>query len=555
MKIYTSLVAGMLCVSAGVYADAPAGYYSQCEGKSKGALKSQLYTIVKNHTPISYGSGSTGTWWAFESTDVHEDGYWWDIYTDARVSAANRAPSSMNIEHTFPKSWWGGAKNNAYKDIVHLMPVNAAANNLRSNLPYGEVGTEKSYKQDVPSPRFRYGEPVKGQGGGATYVFEPDDEYKGDIARTYFYMVTCYQDLSWSSSNNGQTMAAPGAYPTLQPWAMEMLLRWHRQDPVSQKERDRNDGLYEVQKNRNPFIDHPEMVEHIWGDRQDEGWMTGGTVDPDPGPDPDPEPGKAELTSPMQGDYFVYEGLHPGQTRMIEIPVLGSGFTHSLTASIEGSGAGLFSIMVGQMELKNLSISAADVMSADGYTLKVRYAPVTVSDGVDEAVLIIKSGELDEAVTVHLQGTCAEIAELAAPVALPAEQVSAQSYTVRWLKSAQDVDGYVVYRNVYNADGDAVADTFTYEADADEDSLVIVDRDESLRESYTVTATLGDAESPHSNEIVVDSTAGVSGIGADVDGVVRYFTTAGIELSGAPTQPGVHIVTVGQTVARTVVVK
>lgn len=149
MKIYTSLVAGMLCVSAGVYADAPAGYYSQCEGKSKGALKSQLYTIVKNHTPISYGSGSTGTWWAFESTDVHEDGYWWDIYTDARVSAANRAPSSMNIEHTFPKSWWGGAKNNAYKDIVHLMPVNAAANNLRSNLPYGEVGTEKSYKQDL----------------------------------------------------------------------------------------------------------------------------------------------------------------------------------------------------------------------------------------------------------------------------------------------------------------------------------------------------------------------------------------------------------------------
>lgn len=126
---------------------------------------------------------------------------------------------------------------------------------------------------------------------------------------------------------------------------------------------------------------------------------------------------------------------------------------------------------------------------------------------------------------------------------------------MRWLKSAQDVDGYVVYRNVYNADGDAVADTFTYEADADEDSLVIVDRDESLRESYTVTATLGDAESPHSNEIVVDSTAGVSGIGADVDGVVRYFTTAGIELSGAPTQPGVYIVTVGQTVARTVVVK
>lgn len=547
--ITIALAAAAVCCTA-AHAEAPAGYYNSLDGKKEGELKTAIHNRVTGFRLVSSYSALPDY---FRVTDVYpESNRWWDMYSDIPLYAPSF--KGLNREHSFPKSWWGGSTTvSAYVDLNHLYPSESAANMAKSNYPLGEV--DRSSTVAFENGVSTVGYPVQGQGGGASRVFEPADEYKGDFARTYFYMVTCYQDLSWSSSNNGQTMAAPGAYPTLQPWAMEMLLRWHRQDPVSQKERDRNDGLYEVQKNRNPFIDHPEMVEHIWGDRQDEGWMTGGTVDPDPGPDPDPEPGKAELTSPMQGDYFVYEGLHPGQTRMIEIPVLGSGFTHSLTASIEGSGAGLFSIMVGQMELKNLSISAADVMSADGYTLKVRYAPVTVSDGVDEAVLIIKSGELDEAVTVHLQGTCAEIAELAAPVALPAEQVSAQSYTVRWLKSAQDVDGYVVYRNVYNADGDAVADTFTYEADADEDSLVIVDRDESLRESYTVTATLGDAESPHSNEIVVDSTAGVSGIGADVDGVVRYFTTAGIELSGAPTQPGVYIVTVGQTVARTVVVK
>lgn len=547
--ITIALAAAAVCCTA-AHAEAPAGYYNSLDGKKEGELKTAIHNRVTGFRLVSSYSALPDY---FRVTDVYpESNRWWDMYSDIPLYAPSF--KGLNREHSFPKSWWGGSTTvSAYVDLNHLYPSESAANMAKSNYPLGEV--DRSEKIAFENGVSTVGYPVQGQGGGASRVFEPADEYKGDFARTYFYMVTCYQDLSWSSSNNGQTMAAPGAYPTLQPWAMEMLLRWHRQDPVSQKERDRNDGLYEVQKNRNPFIDHPEMVEHIWGDRQDEGWMTGGPVDPDPGPDPDPEPGKAELTSPMQGDYFVYEGLHPGQTRMIEIPVLGSGFTHSLTASIEGSGAGLFSIMVGQMELKNLSISAADVMSADGYTLKVRYAPVTVSDGVDEAALIIKSGELDEAVTVHLQGTCAEIAELAAPVALPAEQVSAQSYTVRWLKSAQDVDGYVVYRNVYNADGDAVADTFTYEADADEDSLVIVDRDESLRESYTVTATLGDAESPHSNEIVVDSTAGVSGIGADVDGVVRYFTTAGIELSGAPTQPGVYIVTVGQTVARTVVVK
>ncbi|MBP3298959.1 MAG: endonuclease, partial [Muribaculaceae bacterium] len=273
-SVFLTLATALAALSAG--AAIPAGYYDACKGKSKGALKSQLYTIVKNHNAISYGDA---TWRAFKSTDVRDGKYWWDIYTDANVNISGN--SSMNIEHSFPKSWWGGGKNDAYRDIVHLMPVNANANNLRNNYPFAEVETEKSYKQQVPSPRFRYGYPKSGQGGNATYVFEPDDEYKGDLARTYFYMVTCYQNLTWSG--NGTYTAAQNTYPTLQPWAQEMLLRWHREDPVSQKELDRNEGVYREQGNRNPFIDHPEMVEHIWGDRQNQGWAT---VDPDPDPDP-----------------------------------------------------------------------------------------------------------------------------------------------------------------------------------------------------------------------------------------------------------------------------
>ncbi len=95
----------------------------------------------------------------------------------------------------------------------------------------------------------------------AKLVFEPADEYKGDFARTYFYVVTAYQNLSWKYTY----MVADGDYPSLQPWAIEMLLKWHRDDPVSEKELKRNEVVYSIQTNRNPFIDYPELAEYIWG--------------------------------------------------------------------------------------------------------------------------------------------------------------------------------------------------------------------------------------------------------------------------------------------------
>ena len=100
--------------------------------------------------------------------------------------------------------------------------------------------------------------------GRATNLFEPADEYKGDFARMYLYFVTCYQDYSWKSS--ALSMFAQNSYPTLNAYGQSLLLKWHRQDPVSQKEIDRNNAVYSFQGNRNPFIDYPNMVEYIWGD-------------------------------------------------------------------------------------------------------------------------------------------------------------------------------------------------------------------------------------------------------------------------------------------------
>ena len=105
-------------------------------------------------------------------------------------------------------------------------------------------------------------------------VFEPDDEYKGDFARTYFYMAACYNDKisSWTSGEHGGKVMAGNNYPVFKTWVVELLMKWHRQDPVSEKETDRNDAVYAHQRNRNPFIDHPELADYIWGDKKDQSW-------------------------------------------------------------------------------------------------------------------------------------------------------------------------------------------------------------------------------------------------------------------------------------------
>jgi hypothetical protein len=99
-------------------------------------------------------------------------------------------------------------------------------------------------------------------------VFEPSDEFKGDFARNYFYMATCYQDLiaAWQTNDpNANTVLDGTNDKVFEQWYLEMLMNWHNNDPVSQKEIDRNDAIYPVQGNRNPFIDHPEYALQIWG--------------------------------------------------------------------------------------------------------------------------------------------------------------------------------------------------------------------------------------------------------------------------------------------------
>lgn len=556
MKHSYLIAAFVFAASSGiVYADAPAGYYSSCEGKKQRALKSQLHSIIKSHTAIPYGTGNGATWSAFRDTDVDEsDNTWYDIYTTNRVSVSGStgAAAGMNIEHTFPKSWWGGAKNDAYKDICHLMPSNSNANSARGNDPYGEVASESG--SVVPNGTYKRGTPKSGQGGGSSRVFEPCDEYKGDLARNYFYMVTCYQNLSWSAQ--GLFTAEQGDYPTLQPWAIELLLKWHREDPVSDKERKRNDGVYRHQRNRNPFIDHPELVEHIWGNRQDVAWQPGeNPEDPtDPPIDPPKPTDNPVLTSPVDNDFYSAGNAELGQFTEITVPVLGANFSRSITATIATQDAGCFDIIVGSQKFKSLTITPTDINADTGYYLKIRYTPdsFTPSNSCHTTTLTLSSKDLDAPLTVYLQGTCAEKVELSAPVALEAENVEGSNYTARWIRPADEIDGFTLYRDIYTADGSSIDYTIEYDIEPEADSFAITDRNPEIKETYRLVSTKETSVSPMSNVITVAATSSVDMIPDASNAVESWYTVDGLPIEGNPDQPGVYIVRRGNQVVKTV---
>lgn len=256
MKHYITGI-GILLTAMAASATVPSGYYDSLAGKSGEALKAAVKKVAlpTNFTTLSYSSAKI--WPAFEKTDVriiNGKTIWWDMYSNRLVYTDTY--QGMNIEHSVANSWWGGTKNNAYSDLMHLNPSDQTANGQKSNNPMGVVQTA-SFDNGL----VKVGAPKGGTAGSATKVFEPADEYKGDFARAYFYIFTAYDDISWTDqamcSSDGQLL----------PWAVKMLLEWAQNDPVDSKEINRNEEIYKIQHNRNPYIDHPELLEYIWGDK------------------------------------------------------------------------------------------------------------------------------------------------------------------------------------------------------------------------------------------------------------------------------------------------
>ena len=187
------MLATLLAASQTALAAAPGHYYTSAYGKSDEALMTALRDIIYNHTKVSYTSGLLR---AFAVADTDDDGYIIDIYSNCRYSTSDNGSSASHVgegynrEHSFPRSWFGGEVDPMNTDVFHIYPTDIRVNSQRGNHPYGVCanGTRLSYGNYV----------AKGKLGRCTYpgytgdVFEPDDEYKGDLARSYFYMVTCY---------------------------------------------------------------------------------------------------------------------------------------------------------------------------------------------------------------------------------------------------------------------------------------------------------------------------------------------------------------------------
>lgn len=238
-----------------------ADYYRSANGKSGRALKTALHAVVRPHVVREYNQ----LWTDFQKTDRRPDGTVWDMYSGvtryafggpAQGGNYKQEGDAYNREHSFPKSWFKNAAPMS-TDLFHIYPTDGSVNNRRGNYPFGEV------KDTTWTSALAWS--VLGSSASPAYsgtVFAPNDEYKGDFARSYFYMATCYEDqiAGWNSP-----MLDGTAYPAYAPWALEVLLRWAAEDTVSQKEIDRNNAVYGIQQNRNPFIDYPGLEQYIWG--------------------------------------------------------------------------------------------------------------------------------------------------------------------------------------------------------------------------------------------------------------------------------------------------
>ncbi|WP_298470516.1 endonuclease [uncultured Psychrobacillus sp.] len=224
-------------------------YYKDALGKEGAALKAALHEIIDDHTELSYSQ----VWDALKETDEdpkNKNNVILFYSGKSRSKTANGGNvGQWNREHTWAKSHGDfGTSKGPGTDIHHLRPTDVQVNSARGNLDFDNGGS-----------------PVSGCDGcyKTKNSFEPPDRVKGDVARILFYMATRYEagdrvDLELNEKLNNGSAPFHGK--------LSVLLEWHEQDPVDEFELNRNNVIQEWQGNRNPFIDHPEWVELIWGE-------------------------------------------------------------------------------------------------------------------------------------------------------------------------------------------------------------------------------------------------------------------------------------------------
>ena len=497
-RLYHITVAILFTAGAWLNSQAtiPAGYYNSLDGKSGEALKNAIHDLTMQHTVLSYNS----LWNYFPDTDCDpvDNSKVWDMYSNNNYYFGYTW--GMNREHSLPKSWWAASGQNSnttlypsYTDINHLYPADADANTAKLNYPLGEV-SRPTFDNGVT----KVGYPKTGQGGGASEVFEPDDRYKGDFARTYFYMACTYQHYNWRYTY----MLNNNSWKSLNDWSIDLLCRWARNDAVSDKEVARNDAVQKCQNNRNPFIDIPQLFEYIWGNRQGEVFYLS---EAGMSSDTTSYTGDPELIAPTQGTVLDFGEVVIGNSLEYTIYIKGRGLNNPLSVQIYKYDYNMFSIPVSV-------VSRAAANSAAGYPLVITYTPTATGDHTSR--LLISDGGLTGSIGVELRARCVAIPTLSQLEALPATGVDAQNYIANWRAAPEEIDYYIISRTVFNrTTGESETQTYTTD-DAHTTSYAFNDRKPDEIHTYSVQSyRLGYMSEP-SNVITLDNT-GLTGLEAD----------------------------------------
>ncbi len=462
----------------------PANYYSDCEGLCGKSLLVELSGVVGPHTTVSYD----GLWTLYRTSDTYSNGKIWDMYStkqwtykSEQCGTYSAVGDCYNREHSFPKSWFDDASP-MVSDAFHIYPTDGKVNGQRSNYPYGECANGTT----LPASG---GIKALGRLGTSTFagysgkVFEPDDEYKGDFARSYFYMAAAYNSriASWDSP-----MLAGNNFPCFSSWAINLLLKWHRQDPVSQKELDRNDAVYAQQKNRNPFIDHPELAEHIWGNKSTVAWYEDGEATP-------------EIVQPVNGSSIDLGTTVTNIARTASISVRGVALVDNVTITTSGTG---FSATP-----TSLSAAAANT----GATVQVTFLPT--AEGSYSGSVTIACGSLKS--TVNLTGKA--IATLPAG---PVTSVDDHSFMATW-SNVGDADANGEYTLDVQLNGVSL-DAFPTSVRAADEAYYVEDLEPSTTYTYTIS-------SAHlvSEPVSVTTMAPIPNIEFLFDGKLSFTSTVG----------------------------
>lgn len=473
-KIFFSVyfLLAFCCTGYGQAAD----YYRSVEGLKKAELKTALHELIQPDYVLSYGGKGEGyTWAGFVVTDALPDGYVLDRYSnEQRKFNGLNAVEGMNIEHSFANSWWGHTVNNAYCDLFNLYPSDGTANGRKSNNPIGVVTETPAFDNGVT----KVGKSTSYRADSLITVWEPADEWKGDFARAYFYMATCYEDYTdlWQTTE-GLLMVEKNRYPTLRLWVCNLLLQWNKEDPVDEVERVRNEKVFGIQGNRNPFVDYPQLSSYIWGD-------------------------STEYAFYVNKDEHAPELFVPAPNGVADfgLQALAKGCRGSLKVRGRNMTGGLsLSVNTADFELDRTSLTEEEVLA--GTTVSVLCH--ASGAGVNEAVLTFTGQDFVQTNTLRVEFVDGIPAYPASNVVCSA---NAKRFTASWMAMGEELT-YTLSVYTKDASGNAVP-VSGYPKEMADTSCLVENLAASTTYYYRVSLPAsGDRPAMQSNEVKVEMPA------------------------------------------------